>query len=118
MKKIEGELEKCRATKQELESYGHPGDTHNGIFVLRRNGQRLFVVASSGGGWEHVSVSLKNRIPTWREMCYVKNLFFHEEETVVQYHPSKSEYINLCDTCLHLWRPTNLELPTPPTFMV
>lgn len=29
----------------------------------------LNVVWSFGGGWEHVSVSLRKRTPTWEEMC-------------------------------------------------
>ena len=32
-------------------------------------------IASWAGGWEHVSVSLRNRCPTWDEMCLVKDIF-------------------------------------------
>lgn len=54
--------------------------------------------------WQHVSISLQKRCPTWDEMCAVKNLFWNEDDTVVQFHPKKSEYVNNCETCLHLWR--------------
>lgn len=62
------------------------------------------VVWSNGRGWDHVSVSYENRCPTWEEMCKIKDAFFKEEETAIQYHPAKSEYVNLHPYCLHLWR--------------
>jgi len=51
-------------------------------------------------------------------MCALKDMFFREDETVVQYHPAKSEYVNNRPNCLHLWKPTAEELPTPPAIMV
>jgi len=65
---------------------------------------------------EHVSVSLKHRTPTWAEMCKVKDLFWDEDEVVVQYHPSKKDYVNNHQYCLHLWR--HLDMITPPSIMV
>lgn len=56
------------------------------------------VVWSFGGGWDHVSVSFMNRCPTWAEMCKVKDLFFREDECCVEYHPAKSEYVNIHPT--------------------
>lgn len=56
-------------------------------------------------GWNHVSVSLPGRDPTWMEMCFVKDLFFEGEEVCLQFHPKKSEYINLHRHCLHIWQP-------------
>lgn len=68
--------------------------------------------------WDHVSVSLKNRCPTWNEMTYVKDLFFLPEETVFQFHPPQSEYVNLHPYTLHLWRPLLVTVPLPPKEMV
>lgn len=78
------------------------------------------VIWSNGGGWEHVSVCPYKRsyTPSWDDMCSLKDMFFHEDETVVQYHPAKSEYVNNMPNCLHLWRPTEADLPTPPAIMV
>lgn len=78
----------------------------------------LRIIASDGAGWEHVSVSLPDRIPSWQEMCLVKNLFWGDEDIVMQLHPAKSDYINNHHFCLHLWRPTNDTIPTPPSVMV
>lgn len=74
----------------------------------------IAVIASWGGGWEHVSVSLARRCPTWEEMCMVKDIFWGEEECVVQFHPPRSEYVNRHPYCLHLWKKIGEEYETPP----
>ena len=58
-----------------------------------------------GSGLDHVSVApyKKNRIPTWEQMCQVKEVCFKDEEEAYEIHPPKSEYVNLKDNCLHLW---------------
>jgi len=109
--------------------------TNCGSFIY---GQ-LRIIASDGGGWDHVSVSLADRCPTWAEMCEVKDLFFRDDEVVIQLHPAKANHINMHPFCLHLWRPqsqeerdalaskygeyfaewpTMWEIPVPPTEMV
>lgn len=96
-------------------SYGN-----NGAFRLVYKGYTLHVIASDGRGWEHVSVTIQGvaRCPSWDQMCFVKETFWGEDDTVVQYHPAKSDYISHHPYCLHLWRPTELELPTPDPIMV
>ncbi len=69
-------------------------------------------------GWEHVSVSTGSRCPTWEEMMFVKNLFWKEDETVVQFHPKKSEYVNKMPFCLHMWRREHPEYELPPQLFV
>jgi len=64
--------------------------------------------------WEHVSISYPSRCPTWAEMCFIKNIFWSEEETVLQYHPAKKYYMNLHEYCLHLWKPVHFEVILPP----
>ncbi len=61
------------------------------------------------GGWDHVSVSPydKNIMPTWDDMCRVKDIFFKEEECAIQIHPTRQQYVNIVENCLHLWRPTD-----------
>ncbi|MGL5433773.1 MAG: DUF7694 domain-containing protein [Lachnospiraceae bacterium] len=76
------------------------------------------VIWSYGGGWEHVSIAPTGRTPTWDEMCKVKNMFWHEDETVIQYHPASSDYVNLSKTCLHLWKPIDQKLLIPPQIFV
>lgn len=92
---------------------GHMGDHGNGAFNFPIGGVDIHVIASNGLGWDHVSVSTETRCPTWEEMCVVKDLFFEESETVVQYHPAKADYVNHHPYCLHLWRPLFEPLPKP-----
>ena len=80
----------------------------------------LVAVASDGLGWEHVSVSVPGtpRCPTWGEMCFIKAQFWHPEETVVQYHPAKEDYVDCHPYTLHMWKPTEERLPIPPWLLV
>lgn len=93
---------------------------NNGLFIVPGLAtHRLLCIVSDGEGWEHVSVSLtkKQRLPLWEEMCYVKDLFWEAEEVVIQYHPRASAYINFTEA-LHMWRPLGVVLPEPPTSLV
>lgn len=88
-------------------------DGNNGAFLVPCGGLDLRVIASDGMGWDHVSVSLADRCPTWEEMTHVKDLFFDPGECVIQYHPPKAVYRNAHEYCLHLWRPQNEPIPLP-----
>ena len=79
---------------------------------------QMFIVASWGGGWEHVSVSLAKRCPFWDEMCMIKDIFWGENECVVQYHPPKTDYINNHPYCLHMWKKIGYEFERPPSIFV
>lgn len=88
------------------------------LYLNGTKGEPMIVVWSFSGGWEHVSVSYRHKMPTWDEMCRVKDLFWHEEETVVQFHPKKSEYVNNYPFCLHLWRKLGQDFELPPKWFV
>lgn len=86
------------------------------ISKMKAMGPKLRMQVSPGFDqyeFEHVSVSLAHRCPTWDEMCMVKDLFWDEEDQVIQYHPPKSEYVNNMQFCLHLWRYTKGRIPFP-----
>jgi hypothetical protein len=96
----------------------------NGAFELPPviGGRAMFVIASDGAGWEHVSVHVRDgkhsRTPTWAEMCHVKALFWDDEDVVMQLHPRKSDYVNFHEHTLHLWRPIDAVIPTPDPLLV
>lgn len=98
--------------------FGDKGDEYNGMFEIKVQGEKWRLVVSNGGEWEHVSVSHKHKTPSWKVMNTIKDLIFEEDEVVMQLHPPKSEYVNNHDRCLHLWRPINQKIPTPPSWMV
>lgn len=89
----------------ELRRYQGPQNYPCGSFYLGRGSATLLCLVSDGGGWDHVSVSLKTRTPTWAELEFVRRAFFKDDETVMQLHVPSSDHINNHDNCLHLWRP-------------
>lgn len=109
--KMLGQFNEFRYTVLEKEMLGFLPFDHEkfGYFLFNlKNGAEVQVAADnaiSNPDFEHVSISLLDRCPTWEEMCEVKDLFFNPEEAVYQIHPPESEYVNFVETCLHLWRP-------------
>lgn len=95
-------------------------DGFNGMFRFTLDGQLIRCVVSDGEGWQHVSVSIEysQKPPSWALMCKIKDLFWEPEQVVVQFHPRKSEYVNMHPGCLHMWRYTKSEFPTPPPIFV
>ncbi len=94
-------------------------------FRHRKGSQLLNVIASDGRDWplappvwEHVSVSCKNRCPTWNEMSFIRHCFFKPEETVLQLHVPLKKHINLHPNTLHLWRPVGVDIVLPPEVCV
>lgn len=78
------------------------------------------VICSNGAGWEHISVSpFKRRVvPSWDDMCMIKDIFFHDDEVAIQIHPKKTDYVNNKGNCLHLWRCVYKEMVLPPAILV
>lgn len=94
---------------------GAVADDNNGAFVMTGPDKgTLRIIASSGGRWDHVSVSLHYRIPTWAEMEWVKRLFFKDDETAMQLHLPPRDHVNNHPYTLHLWRPHGQQIPLPP----
>ena len=60
----------------------------------------LFFIFSTGCSFEHLSVSTPARCPTWEEMCYMKDVFWNDDEVCMQLHP------------------INQEIPTPPSVLI
>ena len=93
-----------------------------GIFdIPLKTGITALTIADNGVSdpdWEHISVSTSSRCLTWDEMCEIKNLFFNEDEVVIQIHPAKKDYVNFYEFCLHLWKPKKKEIPLPPAYLV
>ncbi|AVX04281.1 hypothetical protein MXMO3_01756 [Maritalea myrionectae] len=114
------ELRDYRISDAERRIYGRSFFPGCGCFAIKSpiDGGQLFVIVSTGGGWEHVSVSRKNRCPNWPEMSHIKNLFFEPDEVAMQIHVAESDHVNFHANCLHLWKPMNADIPLPPSEMV
>jgi hypothetical protein len=111
--RLKPEHERLRRTHPTLGgSVGNFGYFSKGPLRIISSGSQEF------GEWEHVSVSCKDRCPTWEEMCFVKNMFWYEGETVLQFHPKQAAYINRHEFCLHLWRQVGEEIILPPKELI
>ncbi len=103
-------------------TWSSPPSAPYGLFFIPFKSYVLKVIACDGleTAWEHVSVSHRdaNRTPNWDEMCFIKSLFWGDDETVLQFHPRASEYVNIHTGCLHLWKPVGTEINLPPSILV
>lgn len=117
--------ERYRVIKGFLKSNASFGN--NGAFQIphpKISNYTLNCIVADGEGWDHVSVTVTSlvkkveRCPTWEEMCFVKSLFWEDEESVMQLHPPKSQWVNNHPYCLHMWRPQSDNIPLPPSIMV
>lgn len=93
-------------------------DGIGGYYYDRFNNKKLNFIFSYQMGWEHLSVSMPNKTPSWEQMCMMKDIFWGEDECCVEYHPRKEDYVNNHEHCLHIWKPTEEHLPTPPSILV
>lgn len=114
MKKID-EIRKKRNLFIEAEA---PNDGMGGHYYDSVSGKRLNFIFSYQLGWEHLSVSMPNKTPSWDQMCRMKDIFWNDDETCVQFHPKKEDYVNNHPHCLHIWKPVNEKLPIPPSILV
>ena len=80
---------------------------HTAWVKLPECGKCSVIWSDCEDGMEHVSVSPKKqfRMPSWDDMCVLKDIFFEYEEEAYQIHPKNSLYVNDVENCLHLWKP-------------
>ena len=100
----------------QIKAEGHDG--FGGTYYDKKSRCYLNFIMSWGAGWEHCSVSMPTRCPSWEQMCVMKELFWKDDEWCVEYHPAKEDYISNHPYCLHIWRPVKENIPTPPSIMV
>lgn len=113
-------IEKYRLIKPGHRYWSIKGDPF-GAFLVKKPTGLLRIIASAGDEtmpWEHVSVSLEDRCPTWAEMSFVKSLFWGPGETVMQLHVPDVDHKNHHPFTLHLWRPLNADIPRPPNIAI
>jgi hypothetical protein len=101
-------------------------DPFAGAFILPvgfragkyRTTARLHVVASVGGGWDHLSVSCQHRCPKWDEMAAMHRAFFLPGEVAVQLHVAEADHVDIHPNCLHIWRPLTGAIVMPDSKLI
>jgi hypothetical protein len=77
-----------------------------GCIFESKNGIRVLISwdsFSDGKNWLHVSLSRRNRLPSWEDIKEVKHLFVGPKKKAIQVFPSEDEYVNCHPYVLHLW---------------
>jgi len=127
--KLDQDIERKRLTKENCKIANFPliSDSLsgcNGLFIFPRPSKEFLIcLVSNQLCWDHVSISINDekkkfsRLPTWEEMNFVKRAFWEDDETVVQFHPKKSQYVNIGQV-LHLWKKQNTEYELPPAELI
>ncbi len=84
----------------------------SGVGTIRLGGWEGSCIWTTEERWEHVSVCPfdPDVTPSWQDMCRLKDIFFEDEDFVLQMHPPKSQYVNIMNNCLHLWKPRDPSL--------
>jgi hypothetical protein len=71
-----------------------------------KNGLAVIFTADNlhqpGKTWIHVSMSRRERLPTYDDMTEVKALFVGRDRQALQIFPPESKHINIYPFCLHL----------------
>lgn len=87
----------------------------DGNAYAHRSGLRVIVSTADypdGREWMHVSVSRKDRLPSWDDLQFVKHVFVGERYAY-QVFPPSDRHINIHEFCFHLWVPLTDEPPLP-----
>jgi hypothetical protein len=95
-----------------------PAEDAPGAWYIAAQIGDIRVLATNGLGWDHVSVSLEYRCPLYDEMKAIKRLCFRDDEWAMELHAPPSKHISRHPYVLHLWRPHDVAIPTPPEIMV
>ena len=76
-------------------------------------------VGVSAGEWEapngdaiaiiHASLVAQHGMPTYSQMCALKDFVFGPKRHAAQIMPPESEHVNIHSRCLHLWGPLHAE---------
>jgi hypothetical protein len=79
-----------------------------GGIALQNLGLNLLVLLSAseefdGKRWIHLSVSHRSRLPSWKELRDVKDLFIGKDRLAIQVLPREKDYYNFHPNVLHLW---------------
>jgi len=53
--------------------------------------------------WLHVSLSRANKLPGWKDIQLVKDIFIGKDKTAIQVLPPADEHVNVHQFCMHLW---------------
>ena len=78
-------------------------DSDIAIGSVWKSNTGIVAILSIDAGLEHLSISHKDRLPTYEEMKEARYQLMSQNINVAQIFPPKENFINVHDYCLHLW---------------
>lgn len=57
----------------------------------------------NGKDWIHTSFSRRSRIPDYKDMQFVKEVFIGEDKRAIMILPEKEKHVNIHEFCLHFF---------------
>lgn len=80
-----------------IENHGMVAGPYTLIFSVEKHDDSIY--------W-HLSISHKDRYPTWDELMMFRSFVFNDDMEVIMIMPKVDEYVNLHQRCFHLWHNT------------
>jgi hypothetical protein len=78
--------------------------------TFRHRGRQLTAIRSRDMGRWHLSVSHRDRIPTWAELGFARDSLLPEGVWLAIWHPPRKHWLNYDHRVLHLWESRDPEL--------
>ena len=75
-------------------------------FEFKKFGECDVLVTNDPGIGLHLSISHRNRYPTWDEIKQAREKFLPDALTFAILFPPKAEYVNMHPNCFHLYQVT------------
>ena len=79
---------------------GYAYKCSNGLFVVQS-----VSMEDDGQGWIHTSFSRKSRMPEYKDIKYIKEVFIGKGKEAIMVLPCDKYHINIHPFCLHLFTP-------------
>lgn len=100
-------IEEIKATRNLFIEAEAPNDGMGGYYYDSISNKRLNFIFSYQMGWEHLSVSMPSRTPTWEQMCKMKDIFWGKDEEIKNLQGSLQTYEIILKTNLEAYTNEN-----------
>ena len=94
-------------------------DPGGGMYRVRSGKHAGAAIIASAGVyedeqlWYHVSISRKNRVPSYEDLAFLKEHFVGPSRWAIQLFVPTKEHINIHPNALHLWHCVTADRPFP-----
>jgi hypothetical protein len=78
----------------------------DGVCLINRDDLKVIVSLEGkddGCTWLHASCSRQDRMPSYGDLCLMKDTFIGPQRKAVQIFAPRAEHVSIHSFCLHLW---------------